>query len=50
VLHPHGEAFGSRASDTFTGVQGDMAPAEHFPQVDRDGNTPQARLRLAVGG
>ncbi|MGD8277778.1 MAG: UDP-N-acetylmuramoyl-tripeptide--D-alanyl-D-alanine ligase [Gemmatimonadota bacterium] len=29
VLHPHGEAFGSRASDTFTGDCGDAAPAEH---------------------
>jgi len=29
VLHPHGEAFGSRASETFTGDCGDAAPAEH---------------------
>jgi hypothetical protein len=29
VLHPHGEAFGSRASDSFTGERGDADPAEH---------------------
>ncbi len=29
VLHPHGEAFGSRASEPFTGERGDADPAEH---------------------
>jgi UDP-N-acetylmuramoyl-tripeptide--D-alanyl-D-alanine ligase len=31
VLHPHGEAFGSRASESFTGDRGDAAPAGHPP-------------------
>jgi UDP-N-acetylmuramoyl-tripeptide--D-alanyl-D-alanine ligase len=34
VLHPHGEAFGSRASVTFTGDRGDAAPAGHPPLDD----------------
>lgn len=35
VLHPHGEAFGSRASDTFTEDCGDAASAEHPSQFDK---------------
>jgi len=31
VLHPHGEAFGSRASVTHTGARAGASPAEHSP-------------------
>jgi UDP-N-acetylmuramoyl-tripeptide--D-alanyl-D-alanine ligase len=35
MLHPHGEAFGSRASGTLTGASG-QAPAEHTPPVTEE--------------
>ena len=31
MLHPHGEAFGSRASDEHTGARAGASPAEHSP-------------------
>ncbi len=34
VLHPHGEAFGPRASDTGSGASMDAAPSKHTPAND----------------
>jgi UDP-N-acetylmuramoyl-tripeptide--D-alanyl-D-alanine ligase len=35
VLHPHGEAFGPRASEELTGERGDAPPAEHSHNFQR---------------
>ncbi len=49
VLHPHGEAFGSRASGSVTGDRGDTASAEHFPS-DSEGPGPRAHHRASLRG
>jgi UDP-N-acetylmuramoyl-tripeptide--D-alanyl-D-alanine ligase len=52
VSHPHGEAFGSRASNPVTGKRGDPPPAGHHPSTQReDGPTgPTAMARMVTGG
>jgi len=51
VLHPHGEAFGPRASDAFTGGRTDSAPsAGHSPGTHGQDNGPAAHHRVSMGG
>jgi len=52
VSHPHGEAFGSRASNSVTGERGDPPPAGHHPSTQRnDGPTgPTGMARMVTGG
>jgi len=52
VLHPHGETFGSRASETFTVDRGDANTAEHPPTGDDHGGAGgiRAEARVAMGG
>src|SRR5690606_31453184 len=42
LLHPHGEAFGSRAIDTTTALCDDAQAAEH-PQPNSSGGTARRR-------
>jgi UDP-N-acetylmuramoyl-tripeptide--D-alanyl-D-alanine ligase len=51
VLHPHGEAFGSRASDSFTGDRPDSASsAEHTPGTRDRHDGPAAYHRVSMRG
>jgi UDP-N-acetylmuramoyl-tripeptide--D-alanyl-D-alanine ligase len=52
VLHPHGETFGSRASESFTVDRADANTAEHPPTGDDHGRADgiRAEARVAMGG
>jgi UDP-N-acetylmuramoyl-tripeptide--D-alanyl-D-alanine ligase len=52
VPHPHGEAFGSRASKSVTGERGDTPPAGHHSSTDPDPGHggPRAFTNMVVRG